>query len=181
MKTCCTCKIAKPVSDFHMQLGKPRSQCKVCAAEYQRTSTKRAAYLKKWRAENPDKVAAIDKRHREANREAGRAHCKAWRQKNKDKVRAFASARRAALINACAGWDKELTDFVNSEACSLAMMREQVTGIAWHVDHIVPLRGRDVCGLHVWNNLRVIPAVVNISKRNFFNRRIEDDLYRMGW
>lgn len=40
------------------------------------------------------------------------------------------------------------------------------TGIQHHVDHIVPLLGRRVSGLHVAENLRVIPAIDNLRKGN---------------
>jgi len=63
-------------------------------------------------------------------------------------------------------WDSELTDFVYEEALDLAKQREQTTGVKWQVDHIIPLRGKEVCGLHVWSNFAVITKQANLQKGN---------------
>jgi hypothetical protein len=40
------------------------------------------------------------------------------------------------------------------------------TGIKYHVDHEIPLQGRLVSGLHVPENLKIIPAISNHKKLN---------------
>ena len=74
--------------------------------------------------------------------------------------------RRINKLLATPSWLSIKQKLEIGELYYLAMELEEETGIKYHVDHIVPLQGNNVCGLHVPWNLQVIPASENLSKGN---------------
>jgi hypothetical protein len=91
------------------------------------------------------------------------------RQKNNlPKFAAYEAKRRAIKMQRTPNWLTVDDLWMIEQAYELAALRTKMLGFVWHVDHIVPLQGKLVSGLHVPWNLQVIPAVENISKNNNF-------------
>ena len=61
-----------------------------------------------------------------------------------------------------------LSVFVILVLSVLVQFVNKATGEKYHVDHIIPIKNKLVCGLHVYENLRVIPAKQNLVKSNKF-------------
>jgi hypothetical protein len=118
-----------------------------------------------WNKANPEGHKVRARKWFLLNREKANAASKQWRDGNPDKTCAMASRRKAALLKRIPPW----ADFAKIEAFySEAKRLTKATGVEYHVDHIVPLRGKNVSGLHVETNLQVLPALANLSKGNRF-------------
>lgn len=154
-KFCRVCGETKPYSEFYTH----RRVCRKCHC-------KRGSL---WQKNNQNKVRAYATAsyHRTnyygRNKERIRLDRQRYYQKNRSKMDAEAAAHKAVARLATPEWSIK---FFVEEAYRLARLRTKLTGIKWHVDHIVPLRNRLVCGLHAHTNVRVIPASVNCGKRN---------------
>lgn len=103
---------------------------------------------------------------KKANPSSGRKSSANWKKNNPGHSSAIVAKRRADRIQRTPAWltGEQLTamDKLYKQAAWLT----RITGVKWHVDHIVPLKGKNVSGLHIPNNLQVIPARENLKKGN---------------
>jgi len=124
----------------------------------------------KWNFENKEKEAARARLWRKNNPETYKQMICSWRENNASQYRAYmakcAMDRAAAKSKRTPSWLTEDDYWVMQEAYDLAQIRSKMFGFKWHVDHVIPLRGKTVSGLHTPWNLQVIPGQQNRSKGN---------------
>ena len=119
-------------------------------------------------AENRDAIQASRRQYYDRNPEARKKFLEYQRQYyegNRQSFMARGAKRRAAKKQAFPKWadEKAIARFY-----MLAAKKTQETGIKHVVDHIVPLQGKNVCGLHVEHNLQVLTEKENLRKFNKF-------------
>lgn len=150
---------------------------------YQNNKESVLARCRKYRHENKEKMSARSKRYYETNKDEANRKRKIryannkgvaaesdrrYSQANLEKKRAWTAKRRAAKLQRTPPWiDREDLKLINSIYAE-ARLLEEITGEKHHVDHIVPLQGELVSGLHVPWNLQILTAEQNISKGNKF-------------
>lgn len=153
-KTCTKCGEEKSLEDFHKNKSRKDGlyfYCKACRREYyQKNKEAITQYQREYYQKNPHVK-------------------KKWEKKNKAKINRKTSVRRARKRRAMPDW---LTPEHLAEielAYDHAQQLTELTGVQYHVDHIVPLKGKGVRGLHVPWNLQVITAKENLSKHNKYD------------
>jgi len=123
-----------------------------------------------WHKQNPQAT----KRYNEqaTNTPAKRAYkslkSTMWAKKNPDKANALKAKRNAAKMLRTPVWLNSTHLKAIHEFYRQASELSIATGIQHHVDHIVPLRGKNVSGLHVPWNLQILTASENSAKNNRF-------------
>lgn len=146
-----------------------------------------------WAAKTREKYRAAQKAYRDANPEKHRQRHKDWRAENPEYFHAYERARAAdAYVRNLlyrfrdpAAWRARSAEYSRirkaheGKACPpwadrrkirdiylLCQIMTEATGVPHEVDHIIPLRGKNICGLHIETNLQILPASVNRAKGN---------------
>ena len=178
LKVCSKCAEAKPVGYFSKNKAKSDGYshyCKLCAKNaMQRWRQENPGVAneatRRWRAEHPDQARASAKKS-DAKR-AGRPDRKKqtaeaiaeWRKINTGRVNGYTASRRAQQARATVKWanSERITEFYSLAAAWNSIWPEDTV----HIDHIVPLNGKTVSGLHTEHNMQIIRSITNSEKGN---------------
>lgn len=133
----------------------------VCSLHYAQLPGQREknrAASSRHRQVNKAKINCRKTALRDQDRILFRKQQSAWKRKNRGKLAAQQAARRATQARRTPKWadKKAIAEFYKN--CPPG----------YHVDHIIPLRGKNVSGLHTLENLQYLPAAENIVKNNKF-------------
>lgn len=143
---CKSCNTEKVKSDFYKDSRNKsgvHSYCKECCKSSN----------KAWRDKNTDHLA----RYR-----------KDWYSCNKPTQLSRVKLRKNSLLNRTPAWLTESQKEEISYMYWLAKDLRAVSGEDYHVDHIIPLNGKNVSGFHAPENLQILPAKLNLSKGNSY-------------
>ena len=163
MKVCAKCKIEKEYSEFSKRALSKDSLMRICkSCDYKKT--------KLWQENNRIKTREKAKEWRDKNTEHISLYKKKYRKDSKERILEDCRIRKARIKQHTPKWANL---FFIEEAYELAKLRTKSHGFVWQVDHCIPISGwingkQVVSGLHVENNIRVIPKTDN-SKKGYWN------------
>jgi hypothetical protein len=103
---------------------------------------------------------------REQNKGRAKASVEKWHKDNPERVSLIKGRHRYRKRDATPSWltESQIEDMAKLHA--ICRKLEALMPAKYHVDHIVPLQGKDVCGLNVPWNLQILEAGSNIRKSN---------------
>lgn len=185
LKVCATCRVAMPTECFSKHSGRRdglMGHCRSCrqtnrnheserqrrVARYHANREAELAKQREWQANNRETLRQACKAWRARNPGAQHAAGAAWRKANPHKNAALAAKRNAAKRRRTPPWLTPEMLFAIQQFYEAAAIATRMHGVKYVVDHIVPLQGENVCGLHVPWNLQVISNAENVRKGNRF-------------
>lgn len=133
---------------------------------YDANREKMREYKKKRYEDNKEEIKAQMAEYRERNREKHNACSRRWSKNNPGLTAARNAKRHAQKLRATPKW---LTSQQLQEIKDIYLLAKELQWLSeepLEVDHIIPLQGKNVCGLHVPENLQILPKSLNIKKFN---------------
>lgn len=177
-KACSRCKEVKALADFYKS-AKERDghmhRCKACdleagrerkeqKREYAKAYVKTEAYKQRRAEKRRKNTLARTQRKLDLFASLTDMQIRRWRVN--------AAARYMHRLQATPKWLTATQKQRTLEIYAATQHLQELTATVYHVDHIVPLRGETVCGLHVWWNLQPLIERDNIFKQNMFDPSI---------
>lgn len=127
------------------------------------------AYKKAWVTKNAEKVKIDSKTRYESKKEEIKQYVAEYKKANPAIANANKAKRKAAKKLRTPSWLTEIDFERIKNQYKLASILTKLHGEPWHIDHIIPLQGKLVSGLHAPSNLQVLLGSENCSKQNQFN------------
>jgi hypothetical protein len=176
MKTCRRCNILKEFSEFYKNITHKdgfRSECKKCSDISSKIYNElnpeiNAASKKAYRDRNIDQIKIDQQNYKQNNPGKVKNTKQLWKKSNIGKVNANTAKRRAAKLQRTPRWLNEIQLLEIQYFYTLTKELQWLANEPLEVDHIVPLQGKNVSGLHVPWNLQILPAKTNSAKKNNF-------------
>lgn len=166
MKICVRCKINKSLSEFNKETKQKdglRLQCKNCRKTYH--LARKDEFKAKYQL-NKDQIKTNKKKYYKNNSAKIKTRIKLYASNNKGKMNAKIAKYRYTKSKATPKWLTILQVKQIESLYRLASTLQRITKVKYHVDHIIPLQGETVSGLHVPWNLQILTASNNVSKSN---------------
>lgn len=155
-KVCSKCNSVLDANEENFNKNKSsldglRPECKKCQSEFKKSNY----------AANKNKIKAKSKKYYNENKDKYNEQSRRWRAENKNIVRYHQRKYKYLKRRSIPSW-------FESERVLIEKVYEMAASLGMHVDHIVPINSKLVCGLHCWHNLQLLTPSENRSKSNVY-------------